>query len=552
MSQTATRRLRGGQSPVSGDTHRSQVAARPGVTRGANPVAQASAAECGPGVPTHGLERELYVVARRGLPPDNGVARKVIELGLATPELNTAVMELVSGVRSAARFREQEMLFLVNSAAALLVAGDSRAFPLYSSTLIGSNDAIEVMDKPRYKELAKRMSRVAMRPVVGSHYHGGFPDIEDRIQARTALSAYEPFLTAFCAASPFQDLAYTGFESSRVESFSTLATAISLAPVKDAAEYLAKLERELAIAGHLDTSRLHPFTRACFRKGETQFDPKVGNGQETVEVRTPDNPLNIDYAVHTALLVAGLMSRTAHYLETGQEFAAQIDHESLRTARLDAARVGMNETLVDPFVKMYPGITYREVHAPAWEVAAKVFEEARKGLERIERLDPLAPKGSLTSEFDALCKAIKEHGTGAQRVRAMHDRIHAAQKAKGIAVPDLEAFYSRKHLMADSTARALQAALIWESHNGSLGDQFRQRSERILDLTNPNFPNRRGLSMGDTSGKRLITSISGSLARNYEEDLILAGIDLDAAIGRSTSRMSADLSEGPLSTRGIV
>lgn len=492
-----------------------------------------------------GREEEGFVLQRKGLAVNPSATSRLVREGYAAAELNDGVFEGISKILGADEFRLWELQAAVNAAEALRAAGSSKALACFSSTYVGSNEHFGVTDKPRYQSLAESMIDVVRRPVVGSHYHGEFPDIEERVQARWALSAYEGFLVAMCAGSPFVDLEYSGRESSRIALFSSLETVTAFPRPRDLDHHISMIEEALALANNDDPTKIHAFTRACSARGETKFDPKSGNGQPTVEMRTPDNALTVDDAVLFSLVTAGLMSRTAHYLETGRDFPAQINHGHQLMVITQAARVGMNGTLVDPFVKIGGGTPQAAVHKPAWEVAEAVFEEARSGLGRIEKLSPGIAAGSLTGEFDVLSSAFREQGTGAQRVRALHDRIHAAQRAKGVDVPDLGVFYKGRAKMHPATAETLTAALIWTRNFGSLTEVTAQRNAHEMRGLTPHFPRNPELS-SSTPGTRLMRGIRDSLLNNYGEQLEMAGVDLSAGDALCTqSGRAPAISPGP-------
>ncbi|MEO3778130.1 glutamate--cysteine ligase [Micromonospora sp. B11E3] len=247
-----------------------------------------------------------------------------------------------------------------------------------------------VVDKPRFDRMIERFRLLVPGPGNnGMHVHVGVPDPETGVQVLNHVRPWLPLLHAVTVNSPFargEDTGYASWRSVEWERWPSVAPT----PYLESHEHYERLIRQLIASGvMLDEGMLYWYARLSAR-------------YPTVELRIGDVCPSLDDAVLVAALVRALVATALRDIAAGRP-AIRTDHHLLVAAHWRAAHDGLEGDGVD--------LTDGELR-PAWELLDRLVEQLRPEVER---------HGDLAEVTDLL-GALRRHGTGAARQRAVFAR----------------------------------------------------------------------------------------------------------------------------------
>ncbi|MFG1950277.1 glutamate--cysteine ligase [Micromonospora sp. NPDC048830] len=247
-----------------------------------------------------------------------------------------------------------------------------------------------VVDKPRFDKMIERYRLLVPGPGNnGMHVHVGVPDPETGVQVLNHVRPWLPVLHAMTANSPFargEDTGYASWRSVEWERWPSVAPT----PYLESHEHYERLIRQLIASGvMLDEGMLYWYARLSAR-------------YPTVELRIGDVCPSVDDAVLVAALVRALVATALRDIAAGRP-AIRTDHHLLVAAHWRAAHDGLEGDAVD--------LTDGELR-PAWELLDRLVEQLRPEVER---------HGDLAEVTDLL-GALRRHGSGAARQRAVFAR----------------------------------------------------------------------------------------------------------------------------------
>ncbi|TDB98472.1 YbdK family carboxylate-amine ligase [Micromonospora fluostatini] len=247
-----------------------------------------------------------------------------------------------------------------------------------------------VVDKPRFDRMIERFRLLVPGPGNnGMHVHVGVPDAETGVQVLNHVRPWLPVLHAVTANSPFSagvDTGYASWRSIEWERWPSVAPT----PWLESHEHYERLIRQLIASGvMLDEGMLYWYARLSAK-------------YPTVEIRIGDVCPSVDDTVLVAALVRALVSTAMADIEADRP-AIRTDHHLLVAAHWRAAHDGLEGDGVD--------LTTGDLR-PAWTLLDDLVDRLRPALDR---------HGDLTEVTDLL-GALRRHGSGAARQRAVYAR----------------------------------------------------------------------------------------------------------------------------------
>jgi carboxylate-amine ligase len=277
-------------------------------------------------------------------------------------------------------------LLVQRRAAASAAAGAGARLVAIGATPV--NDAHRApTDNPRFHAIARHYGPIAGDPAVcGCHVHVGVPDRDLAIEVCNRLRPWLPIVQALAANSPLRHGADSGFASWRSVQ---LLRWPSLGPTPrhdSPADWDRTVSALVASGVMLDESLILWYARPSAR-------------YPTVEVRVADVCPAVDDTVLIAGLIRALVSTARDDITAGRT-APEVPDEPLRAAHWNAARTGMDGTLLD----------LRSQRArPAWDVAGDLLAHVGAALRRHGDHDFV----------EAQLARVRRDGTGAARQRRL-------------------------------------------------------------------------------------------------------------------------------------
>lgn len=236
----------------------------------------------------------------------------------------------------------------------------------------------------RYREMEDRYQRLARRQVIcGCHVHVGIADPDRTVAVMTWIRPWLPVLAALAANSPFWEGEDTGYDSYRLEVWSSWPTAGMPPALADRGEYDTVVDQLVTSGVIEDATHLYWHARPSDR-------------YPTLEIRITDICREVDDAVAVAGLTRGLVR--AALRQGPPAVDPDLSTEVLDAAVWQAARYGLGDALVSP----------RDLAPkPAAEVVDELLDEVRPDLAELGDLD----------EVTDLVDRIRREGNGASRQR---------------------------------------------------------------------------------------------------------------------------------------
>ncbi|GIE94198.1 carboxylate-amine ligase [Paractinoplanes rishiriensis] len=340
------------------------------------------------GTPTVGVEEEFLLldpatgenapVADRVYPalPDELRGRSRVEFRPSMVEMVTGVCTGLDEVRRQLREQRAGAAAAAKGAGARLVAVGATPVAEPYRTPPGN---------PRFAAITRHYGPIARDPsVCGCHVHVGVPDRETAVQVCNHLRGWLPVVQAMMANSPLHEGADTGFASWRSAQLERWPCVGPWPRSASAADYDRTVAAMVASGALLDDSMALWYV-------------KPSAAYPTVEVRIGDVCPAADDAVLVAGLVRALVGTARADIAAGRR-APVVPDELLRAAHWNAARTGLDGTLLDPSGRR---------SRPAWEVVDLLVARAGPALRR---------HGDAEIVADGLDR-IRREGTGAARQR---------------------------------------------------------------------------------------------------------------------------------------
>jgi carboxylate-amine ligase len=321
---------------------------------------------------TYDLANEIEAIVA-GLPPE-------LE-GQVKPELIQSVLEIATAPCADVPAAGEELRELRRAVAAIaerqglaLAGAGTHPFALWEEQ--------EIVDRPRYRELATELGWIARRELIfGTHVHVGIEGPDRAIFVADGLRRYIPLLLALSANSPFWRGVPTGMASSRVPVFRAFPR-VGVPPHYGTWETYSNRVGMMMRSGAIEDY--------TFLWWDVRPHPNLG----TVETRVYDQLTDVDHTVSLAALTTCLARRMCRLYDAGEPLV-EFPTELIDDNKVRAALRGLDGELID----------YRVGHhVPAREVASWVLEQLTEDAEEL----------GCVAELEGIAE-ICENGTGARR-----------------------------------------------------------------------------------------------------------------------------------------
>lgn len=309
---------------------------------------------------TFGMELELQIVSVEtgALSPSSlafwevlkdseDSARYSLEATLSTIELNTSVHADADAMAIEARRLTRTLCELAAPRSVLIRGGGTQRTQFWNERIMAPTDRARLL-KSRFGFLPKRFS------TYGMHVHVGMPSGDDAIRVGNGLQACVPLFIAMSAASPFLQMADTGFAAARpLESL----VYPHGGPMPRLADWKSLEERAAEIFS----------TRLAASLDDVYWDVRPKPALGTIEVRVFDTPLSVARAVALAAFTRAMAARILAGELVLPESPPPPTAE--RVSRFLACRDGLEAELFDPFEQ-------------AWKPARAWLGESLAAIER--------------------------------------------------------------------------------------------------------------------------------------------------------------------------
>lgn len=302
---------------------------------------------------TFGMELELQIVSSQSgrLSPSSAeiweelrhlsnADRFSLEATLSTIELNTSVHSDADEMLFEALELAKTLTELARPRNLVIRGGGTQLTQFWNERVIAPT--------PRAQELTERFGFLPKRfSTYGMHVHIGASSTANALLLGNALQALTPLFIALSAASPFLQMADTGFCASRPLEPLIYPHGGPMPRLKDWAHF-ERTADEIFSTGLANSLK------------DVYWDVRPKPEFGTIEVRVFDTPLS----VHKAVALAAFTRACATLVLNGTLALpeAQPDCTSDRVSRFLACRDGMNADLFDPF-------------SQSWLPATEMFEQ---------------------------------------------------------------------------------------------------------------------------------------------------------------------------------
>jgi len=192
----------------------------------------------------------------------------------------------------------------------------------------------EIVDRPRYRELAEELGWIARREIIfGTHVHVGIDDAEKAIYIADGIRGYIPLLLGWSANSPFWEGELTGMMSTRTPIFRAFPR-VGVPPYYGSWEiYCHRVEQMMRGGAIPDYTYLW---------WDVRPHPNLG----TVELRVFDQQTRVEHTIGFAALSLALVHSLAARYDDG---VPSIEHprELIDDNKVRAALTGIEGKLID-------------------------------------------------------------------------------------------------------------------------------------------------------------------------------------------------------------
>ena len=259
-------------------------------------------------------------------------------------------------------------------------------------------------EKDRYRDLSRQMAGIARRMLIcGMHVHVGIEERRRRIDLMPQLSYFLPHLLALSASSPFWQGEDTGLSSYRLSVFDNMPRTGLPPAFASWAEYEHTAQVLIDLGIIEDTTKIW-------------WDLRPSHRYPTLETRICDVSPRLEHTLSLAAAVQAL-TRMLWRLSTRNQSWRRYDRFLIAENRWRAQRYGCAEGLID----LGRG-TIEPMHVLVDELIDLIEEDA--GILQCTR------------EIERL-REIPDHGTSADRQRAVLARAEAAGAERGEALCDV-------------------------------------------------------------------------------------------------------------------
>jgi carboxylate-amine ligase len=261
---------------------------------------------------------------------------------------------------------------------------------------------LEAAADPRFTAIAQHYGPIAHDPAVcGCHVHVGVPTMATAIEVCNHLGPWLPIVQALAANSPMHAGADTGYASWR-------SIQLDRWPSLGPAPYLESVdEYEQMVRTLIDSGVMLDKTMVLWHARPSLTYP-------TVEVRVADVCPTVDDTLLIAALVRALVATALDDMAAGLS-APRLPEHLLRAAHWNAARTGLDGTLIDPM----PLDPMPARSRPAWDLVDELLIRVSPALRR---------HGDLDCVVRQLAR-LRREGNGAARQRRVHAQTGDLHKA---------------------------------------------------------------------------------------------------------------------------
>jgi carboxylate-amine ligase len=317
-----------------------------------------------------------------GLPADSVAS----ELSASCVEMRSPIYGTVAELGSELPALRRRVRDLAEECGTQLAAAGSHPF--------SESTAQPITGKDRYRKVDREMGWTArMQAIYGLHVHVAVPDAENAIRAVNALSRHVPLFVALSANSPFWAGSDTRLSSVRVKIFN-LVPRSGLPPRFDSWEDFEGHVDALVDAGSI------PDYSLCW--WDVRPHPRLG----TVELRAPDAQTEASRTTSLTALAQCLVATADEYSPENPLFTEE--------NKWRATRYGLDATLHD--------------FSTGRGASARVVTR-----DLVKALRPISQDLGCEAELEGVLEIV-EHGTGAERQRAVFGKRGSTQDVAGYLV----------------------------------------------------------------------------------------------------------------------
>jgi carboxylate-amine ligase len=335
---------------------------------------------------TLGIEEELMICDAETLELAQGVETILGDLpegirGYVKPELMQSVLE-VATLPCADITEAGDQLRQLRRTVREVAARNGLAIGAAGTHPSAHYDDQQIVDNPRYKELAAELKWIADQELIfGTHVHVGIDDAEKAIYVADTLRGFLPLLLGLSSNSPLWQGKTTGMMSSRTPVFRAFPR-VGIPPYYGTWETYSERVEQMMRGGAIDD-----YTYLWW---DVRPHPNLG----TVEIRVFDQQTRVEQTIGFAAFTLALAHRLIQLREDGVP-SVDYPHELIDDNKVRAALIGIEGELID---------FDQGVEVPAEEMALGLIEDLREDAQALGCADELA-----------LLTDLVENGTGARR-----------------------------------------------------------------------------------------------------------------------------------------
>lgn len=257
--------------------------------------------------------------------------RFALEATLSTIELNSSVHRDADTMAAEVVALTRTLCDAAQPKGLLIRGGGTQLTQFWNERVMAPTERAQVLEQ-RFGFLPKRFS------TYGMHVHIGAAQPNDAILMGNALQALVPLFIAMSAASPFLQMADTGFCASRPLEPLIYPHGGPMPRLKDWAEFES-------VADEIFSTQLANSLKDIY--WDVRPKPEFG----TIEVRVFDTPLSVHKAVALAAFTRACAALALHGSLTLSAMPSPPTAE--RVSRFLACRDGLEATLFDPFTQQW-------------------------------------------------------------------------------------------------------------------------------------------------------------------------------------------------------
>jgi len=342
---------------------------------------------------TVGVEEELMILDAEGLDLAQGIESILGAVppelpGEVKPELMQSVLEVATepcpDVSSAGR-----QLAALRAEVARIAEGQGMLIGGSGTHPFARWEDQEIVDRPRYIELAEELGWVAHRELIfGTHVHVGIAGPEKAVYVADGIRSYIPVLLGLSANSPFWRGTATGMMSSRTPVFRAFPR-VGVPPHYGSWETYSRRVEMMVSAGAIEDY--------TYMWWDVRPHPNLG----TVEARVFDQQTELEHTLALSALIVSLAHRMSASFDQAVPMV-EYPTELIDDNKMRAAMRGIDGELVD-FRRGRP--------VAAREMVRGMVDELREHAEEL----------GCEAELAGVEELVRD-GTGASQQLAIHER----------------------------------------------------------------------------------------------------------------------------------